>query len=575
MAGQAGEKATRDGARAVTSNRFRDTAGGDEMSALSRELDRGRAAYGEQAWRDAFEALSNADREGPLADADLERLAWAAALAGHNDVHCAMLERLHDLRIAAGDRLPAARAAFWLGMRLLTLGEMGRATGWLGRADHLVENEPECAERGYLLITTGFAALFGRKDAAEASEAAREATEIGERVGDPNLANLARMLHGQALVAGGRVERGLALMDESMLAAIRGLLSPNVTGIVYCAVIGCCQRVYAIERAREWTAALESWCRSQPQLVAFTGPCRVHRSEIMQLQGAWQEALDEARHATEGAPGAAYPAGVASAFYQQGEILRLRGEFEQAEAAYRSASQHGREPQPGLALLRLARGQAAAAAASIRQAVASAPDALGRARFLPAAVEILLSAGDREGAKQAADDLERIAADAHNEIVDALAAHACGAVRLAGGDTRGALAPLRRAFTVWQRVGAPYLAARLRVEIATALAALGDMEGAELERDAARSVFHALAAAPDLARLDQTVSGRGSRPFGLTARELEVLRLLASGRTNRAISQELFLSEKTIDRHVSNIFAKLDVPTRAAATAFAYQHRLV
>jgi DNA-binding NarL/FixJ family response regulator len=539
----------------------------------SLDLDHARAAYSRRAWRDAFEGLSASDRCAPLAEEDLERLVWAAALTGHIDVYLATLERLHDLRVAAGQPRQAARAAFWIGMRLMTMGEVGRATAWLGRAERLLANQEDCAERGYLMLPRGFAALFRKGAPHEAREAATRAALIAERFGDADLSSLARMLHGQAVAAEGDCESGLALLDEAMLAAARGQLSPLVTGIVYCGVIGCCQRLYAVDRAREWTAALEAWCREQPQLETFTGACHVHRSEIKLLHGAWREALEEARRAA--ACTAPEPEHVAAAHYQQAEILRLLGDFDAAEAAYRSASQFGLDPQPGFALLRLARGQTDAAAAAIRQAVASARDAMGRARQLPAAVEILLASGDREGAEKAAADLDSIAAGMRNEVLDALAAHARGAVWLAAGDAGSALEPLRRAFATWQRVGAPYLAGRLRVEIASALNALGDREGAEREHDAARAVFRELQATPDLARLEHPAGTRAAQPFGLTPRELEVLRLLASGRTNKAISQELFLSEKTIDRHVSNIFIKLDVPTRAAATAFAYQHKLL
>ena len=539
----------------------------------SADIERGRQAYDRRAWRDAFEALTSGD-PGDLAEADLERLAWAAALAGHVDIGLTALERLHDVRAAAGKTCEAARAAFWLGLRLITLGEIGRATGWLTRAEQLIEKEEDCVERGYLLIPRGYAALFRKGVAAEACEAGRQALEIAERTGDRDLAGLAHMLQGQALTTLGDHDAGLAQLDAAMLSATRGQLSPMVTGIIYCGTIGCCQRVYAIDRAREWTAALDAWVRSQPQLLAFTGSCLVHRSEIMQLQGNWQEAFDEARRATEGQVAARDPDGIASAYYQQGEILRLRGEIEAAESAYRSASQHGREPQPGLALLRLATGQTAAAAASIRQALSSAPPQ-SRLRYLPAAVEILLEAGDHDAAEEAARDLVRIASGSRNDILQALANHAHGSVRHARGDARGALEPLRQAFSTWQRVGAPYLAARIRAEMAGVLSDLRDEEGAELERAAARAVFRDLGAAPDLARLDGTGGERAAHPFGLTARELEVLRLVASGRTNRAIAEQLFLSEKTVDRHVSNIFGKLDVPTRAAATAFAYQHKLV
>jgi DNA-binding NarL/FixJ family response regulator len=283
--------------------------------------------------------------------------------------------------------------------------------------------------------------------------------------------------------------------------------------------------------------------------------------------------MDEVGRAVHPSGGTA-PTDAAGACYQRGELLRLVGQLDAADEAYREASRLGREPQPGLALLRLAQGRADAAATSIRQVIASAADPLARARYLPAAVEILLAAGDRAGAEDAARDLEEISGSMRNEILEAMADHARGALRLARGDASGAVEPLRSAFATWQRVGAPYIAARIRVLLADALQTLGDVDGAELERDAARAVFRELGASPDLARLE--APGRASaHRFGLTAREMEVLRLVSSGLTNRAIAKELFLSEKTVDRHVSNIFAKLDVPTRSAATAAAYRHNLV
>ena len=230
------------------------------------ELERGREAYARNAWRDAFEALSEADRRSPLEDQDLERLAWSAALAGHNDSYFAALERLHDLRVAAGQSCAASRAAFWLGLRLFALGEAGRAMGWLGRAERLIENEPECVERGYLLIPRAFAALVRNgmrpRHAMRRAGRSRSASVSTNRISRTSLAcSRARRSPRSA-----DHEAGLALLDEAMLAATRGLLSPLVTGILYCTVIGCCQRVFAIDRAREWTAALDAWCRSQPQL---------------------------------------------------------------------------------------------------------------------------------------------------------------------------------------------------------------------------------------------------------------------------------------------------------------------
>jgi len=538
-------------------------------------LERGRRAYAQQAWDDAYLALSEADQAAPL-DADaLERMAWSAGLSGRVDAFLSTHERLHQLRLGSGDSVGAARAAFWVGFRLMGLGEIARGSGWLARAERVIEGaDRECAERGYLMLPLAIRQLgSGELDLACATAAS--AAAIGDRLGDRDLAAFARTIQGRARVRQSR-GAGLALLDEVMIAVTSGELSPMFTGIIYCTVIDVCRSVYAIDRAGEWTAALASWCDAQPQLVAFSGHCLVHRAEIMQLHGEWPEAIAEAQRATARVQRTQEQEGLAEAFYQQGEIRRLRGEDAAAEEAYRAASQHGREPQPGLALLRLAQGQNDAAAGAIRQVAGATRDALQRARFLPASVEILLAVGDLEEARRGADELEQIAATFDSEVLAAMAAHARGAVALADGDAAGALAPLRRAFAVWQQVGAPYLAARLRVLIGRACETLGDLDGASLEREAARAVFAGLGAAPDLARLDAAASSPpAGDDHGLTARELEVLRLVATGKTNKAIAQQLFLSEKTVDRHVSNIFNKLDVSSRAAATAFAYQHELI
>jgi len=540
--------------------------------------ERGRAAHEARRWREAAELLAAADRSDPLAPDDLERLAWSYGLSGRSDLLLSTLERLHDLNVHLGDLRAAARAAFWLGFRLSSMGEIGRATGWIGSAHRLLDRAGEgcrdCVERGYLLLPEGLARL-ARKDSAGAREAARRASEIGERFGDADLASLGRTIEGQAVVASGEHAAGLALLDEAILPATTGRLGPVATGIVYCAVIGCCRRIYAMDRAREWSAALAAWCDAQPELVEFNGTCRVYRAEILQLQGEWQKAMEEVGRAVHPSGGTA-PTDTAGACYQRGELLRLLGRLDEADEAYREASRLGREPQPGLALLRLAQGRVDSAATAIRQVIASAPDALARARYLPAGVEIFIATRDLESAEAAVRDLEEIAAGMGNEILDAMAEHARGALMLARGDGSGAIGPLRSAFATWQRVGAPYIAARIRVLVAEALRLVGDLDGADLERDAARALFRELGASPDLVRLEAPVATRTSaNPFGLTHREVEVLRLVASGLTNRAISKELFLSEKTVDRHVSNIFAKLGVPTRAAATAVAYRHELI
>lgn len=539
------------------------------------ELDRGRQLYRQRAWADAYQALSLADRETPLEAEDLDLLAMAAYLTGRDDEYLSTLERAHHAHFSAGQCARAVRSAFWLGFHLLMRDETGRATGWFGRAQRLLERDArECAERGYLL-TPVVEQRLAAGDFEAAYAAAADAAAIGERCGDPDLIACARHQQGRVRLQQGQVETGLALLDETMIMVTGAELSPLVTGLMYCSVISACQQVYAIDRSREWTSALAQWCEGQPDMVAFAGVCQVHRAEIMQLQGAWPDAIEEARRACARSQGVSQQT-TAAAFYQQAEVHRLKGEFAAAEEAYRGASQLGLEPQPGLALLRLVQGRSDAAATAIRRVAGTTVDRLKRMSLLPAYVEIMLATGDVQDARDACRELESIARTFDTGVPGAIAAQACGAVDLAEGDAQAALGPLHRAFDVWQRVEAPYAAARVRVLIGLACRALGDEDGADLEIDAARSVFERLGAMPDLARIDSLMKGATSgHTHRLTPRELQVLRLVATGDTNKTIASQLSLSEKTIDRHVSNILAKLDVSSRAAATAFAYRHKLI
>ncbi len=548
----------------------------------SRLLLRGRACYERGDWNDAFEALKAADEQGGLEPEDLQRLAWAAGLTARDQEMLATQERVYHSWLEAGEQLTAARSAFWLGFRLQVRGEASRASGWLGRSQRLVElHEQACVEQGYLLLPVA-QGLISSGDFIKAQDYAARAAAIGERFGEADLIAFARNIEGRALLGDGYVERGLALMDEVMVAAAAGELSPVVTGIVYCSAIASCQRVFALSRVREWTAALAAWCDAHPQLGMFTGHCLVHRVEVLQLNGSWGEAAAEARRAVERCVRSVERDAAGSAHYQQAEIHRLRGEFTLAAAAYHEASRAGFEPIPGLALLRLVEGDQGAAAGASRRALASTVGRLARSRFLPAHVEIMLAVGDLDEARSASRELDEIAASVKGEVLEAIAAHACGSVSLAAGDPQAALEPARRAFCIWQRLRAPYLAARVRVLVARACAALGDFEGARLELRYANEVFEMLGATPDVtlvkALTDALASGSGpssaGAAYGLTRRELQVLRLVATGKTNKAIARDLSLSEKTIDRHVSNLFAKLNVASRAAATAFAYEHHL-
>ena len=540
------------------------------------DLERGHAAYSSSAWQDAYASLSEADRTVPLAAEDLELLATSAYMLGREDDCVQILGRAVQRYSDDGVLLRAARCAFWIGMQLALRGEMGPATGWLGRAQRLVDRgDRECAEQGYMLLPVAFEHEVAG-DFEGAATTAGAAAELGERFGDADLFALAVHVQGGTLVKCGRVGEGLALLDEAMVAAIAGELSPIVTGTVYCGVILACEEIYELRRAQEWTAVLARWCEQQPDLVAFTGRCLVHRAQLMQLHGDWRDALEEAHRAGERFELSMNEAAAAKACYLRGEVHRLRGEFAEAEESYREASQLGLEPQPGWALLRLAQGNADAAAAAIRRAIGETTDRLKRAGLLPAYAEILIAVGDLDDARLACAELGEIAAECESAMLEAIHGHARGAVELAAGDASNALVSLRRAAQAWKELEAPYEAARARVLVGQACRELGDEDAFSLELEAARGVFEQLGAAPDLARIDAlTGKTAAGATHGLSPRELEVLRLVATGKSNREIAALLVISEHTVARHVQNIFTKLGVPSRTAAGAFAFEHDLV
>jgi ATP/maltotriose-dependent transcriptional regulator MalT len=535
-------------------------------------LDYGRTCYERRAWGEAYTALLCADDAAPLAPADLDRLANAAYLSGREAEFDRIVERLYRVHCENDNRPGAARCASWLALTCLLRGENGRSNAWTTRGLRLV-GDLECVELGYLTLTIAEQHLReGRADAAHAT--AGQSLAVGESFRDSDLTAAARHTQGRAHIQRGEVVAGLKCLDETMLAVVAGELLPIMTALMYCSVIDTCRQVYALDRAREWTAAFSSLCEQQPDMVAYNGICLVHRAEIMQLQGAWPEALAEARRACENARRAdRKPPG--AGLYQQAEIHRLRGEFAAAEDAYRAASEGGFEPQPGLALLRLAQGRTDAACAAIRRLTSATSDRVRRAGLLPAHLEIMLAAGDIDEARRARDELRELAHAFDTDVLRAVVAQADGAIATAEGSAIAALDPLRRAFGLWERLNAPYDAARVRVLIGHACGALGDNEAAGLERAAAKAVFKRLGARPDLARLDTPqICPQPVARSALTARELHVLRLISTGRTNKDIAHELSLSERTIDRHVTNILTKLDVRSRTAATTYAFNHKL-
>ena len=497
-------------------------------------IDRGRESFRRRAWGDAFAQLSVAEGDSHLELEDLERLAAAAYLVGRVDDSVDAWARAHHEYMQAGEVARAVRCAFWLAFVLLNKGELGGGGGWVHRGQRLLDDgQRDCVEQGYVCYCASLLVAFkGDVQAAHAGFA--EATKIGDRFGDPQLIALGRVGEGRCLIYLGEIVEGMALLDEAMVAITAHEVSPAAVGDLYCTVIEGCQEVFDVRRAQEWTAALSRWCDSQP----------------------------------EPALGAAH--------YVRAELHRLRGEFAEAEVAYRKANQWGRQPQPGLAQLRLAQGRVDEAHATMRRVLIEAEDVVTRSKMLGPYVEIALGGGDVAAARGAAEELSRIAAVWSTPFLSALSSDATGSVLLAEGDARAALAAFRRAWAGWGELDAPYDAARSHVLIGLACRALGDEDSAQMELDAARSVFLQLDAAPDLVRVEELSRITARRVAGgLTAREVQVLKLVATGMTNRAIASELVISEKTVATHVNSILTKLGLSSRSAATAYAYVHDLV
>jgi DNA-binding CsgD family transcriptional regulator/tetratricopeptide (TPR) repeat protein len=539
------------------------------------DLERGRAAFASRAWATAFKNLTEADQQSGLEPGDLELLATAAYLSGHNDQCVETLARAFHTYVEAGNIPRAAECAYWLAFSLINRGEHAQVSGWVSRALRLLDDDgTDCVQRGYLLTLTSVQKLMQSGDVDGALAGLEDVVPIAQRFQDRNLLAMSSLIRGQAMVVHGKTSEAMALFDEIMVAATANELSEVITGLAYCAVIGTCQDVFDVRRAREWTRALSRWCEDQPELVPYSGHCLVHRAEIYQLHGEWQDAalaVETAHHRYELADDW-FSNGMA--YYQEGELLRHRGRLEAAEQAYQEANRRGHDPQPGWTLLRLAQGQADTAARTSRRLVAEAGEPFRRARMLRAHVDIMLAVGELAEARQASAELSAICSTASVPMLEAIAERAAGAVCLADNDAATALAPLRRAAATWREIDAPYELARTRELIGLALRALDDNEGAQLEFEAAATAYDQLGAIPDLQRVRPIVTG-ADRVSVLTAREIEVLRLVASGKTNRAIAGALVLSEKTVARHISNIFVKLGLSSRAAATAYAYEHDLV
>lgn len=536
------------------------------------ELVKAREAYDRRDWVAAYDVLSETAPDALTAD-DFDRLATVAFLVGrHNDCIQA-LQRAHGANLSAGDVRGAVRSAFWLSMVLMENGEGAVASGWLARAQRLLDDlGDDVVERGYVCIPLLFQHLFaGEMDAATADAIAIE--DHGRRFHDPDLTAIGLASRGRLLMHAGLVPEGLGLLDEAMTMVAAGELSPIFAGDVYCSMIEACQEVSDFSRAAEWTSALTRWCDQQQGLVAFTGQCAVHRGQIMRVRGAFAEALDEFDRAQQRYLALGSPPAAGLAWAERGEVLRIRGEHAAAEEAFDKALGFGHDPQPGLALLRLAQGRTEAAGATVRRLLAEQRSPVQRSQVLPAATEVLVAEGDLAAAHAVATELADLAERFRGAALRAAAHHALGHVLLAQGAHAAAVSELQQAARAWAGLDAPYETARCRALLGQAFRGLGDEESGTAELTAARSTFARLGAGPDAREAGALLVP--TTPSGLTAREVEVLRLVAGGMSNPEIAAQLVLSEKTVARHLSNIFTKLDVRSRTAAAAFAFEHHLV
>lgn len=540
------------------------------MDELTTTLDRARAAYTERQWAQARERYLAARALAPLSAEDMAALSDAAWWEGAIDQSLSACEEAYRLYLHGNEPRPrpAAMLALDIGFSWYLRGEESMGSGWISRAQRLLEDETDCVEHGYLKAMAIDEAL-GAGDFEAAIGAARAVAAVGARHGDETLCSYALVGEGIALVKQGHVRDGLAALDEAMLPVVAGRVRPTWAGNIYCQLMSVCQELADLRRAQQWTDATARWCEGFSNAVMFLGVCRVHRAQLLQVHGDWTRAEDEIAQVCRNLE-AMNVGAVGLALYELGEVRRMRGDLPAAASAYAQAHEHGIEPQPGLALVWVAEGDPSAALDALKACDARTADPLAKTRLWEALVQAAVAAGDLPTAQAAAGALEAAARTYASPGLLAAAAECRGRVCLATGDVAAAMEALRSACRRWQDLMAPYRVAQTRLALAEALQRNGDERGASLERDAA---------AGSLAKLGVTASVPAGRPAalpdGITRREVEVLALVAQGLTNREVAGALVVSERTVARHLANLYTKIGVTTRTAAATYAHRHGLV
>lgn len=545
------------------------------MTDVSELLTAARDAYGRRQWIEARADFLAAQQLGELSADDVKALGSSAWWLGDIPGCELFWEAAYRGFLDEGRHAEAAECALGIGYGCLMRGEEAPGMGWFGRAQRLIADLSESLVRGDLQYVMQVEAMLDSPDPDSVIANAREVAAMGRRLGEPTLIASAMIGEGRVLLKHGRVAEGFALIDEAMVAVLAGEVMPEAAGNLYCNMIAACYELADYRRMREWTEATERWLATMPAAAVFAGICRVHRAQLAQISGDWERSEREATQVCIELAGI-FNVTVAEGHYQLGELNRLRGTPAAAEQAYQRAHQLGRDPQPGFALLRLAQHRVDAAASMITSALVAQPaNRLVRARLCAAQVEIALAADDAATARKAGAELEETADTYASPGLRAAAQYARGALLLAEGHAAEAVPVLVAACRAWQALGAPYECAKIRVLLAAAYRDLSDPDSAELELAAAADAFGALGAAPDAAIVAAMRPAALALPGGLSEREAEVLGCVAAGRTNKEIAAALVISDKTVQRHLSNIFSKLGLSSRTAAAGYAYEHGLV
>jgi class 3 adenylate cyclase len=557
------------------------------VSQVLDHLDAARQAAARHAWRQAYGEFVEAD-EPALGPEDLERFAESAWWTGRIDEAIRLRERAHAAYGTSGDTLGSARMALILAWDYEGKGSFAVSNGWLANAERLLEGQPESPEHGRLIIMHALTALFAQGDLERAESLFQEAAELARRVGDRDGEILALSGKGRARIKAGRVEEGLALLDEATASAVSGGLRPHATGLVYCITISSCRDLGDYRRAAEWTEAANHWC-DQLDVTGFPGACRIHRAEVLRLRGDWPGAEAQAQAACDELHD--FDRNItAGGHYEIAEIRRRRGDFPAAEEAYRTTNELGQDPQPGLALLRLAEGKIDAAVAGISRSLQDTDDPLRRLRRLPAQIEIAIAAGDLRTARSALEELEQIVdsykiGDRRAVAFDATIEVAKGQLQLAEKDWDGAAASLQRARDEWRDVGAPYETAQARMLLGVAHRRRGDEHASTVELEGALAAFERLGARLDQERVNELlgkVEARRTFLFTDIVDSTKLLETLGDDKWKRLLARhDELIRERIVEsggevvkKTGDGFFASFDNPKAAIDAAVGIQRAL-